>query len=116
MAVIDPSDKSIKGLIAFARALSAETTSVIAAGFQQSFRGPSGATIVIGHTMPNTNYQVHVTPVEPPGDSGQFATNPLRYLGNFYVGNKTTTTFTVYNTGSADTGAIPLRFDWAVLA
>lgn len=115
MAVIDPSDKSIKGLIAFARDLSAETTSVIAAGFQQSFRGPDGATIVIGHTMPNTNYQVHVTPVavETPGE---FATNPLRYLGNFYVGNKTTTTFTVYNTGSADTGTIPLRFDWAVLA
>ena len=113
MAVSDPSDKSIKGLIAFARDLSAETTSVIAAGFQQSFRGPSGATIVIGQTMPNTNYQVHVTPVETPGD---FTTNPLRYLGNFYVGNKTTTTFTVYNTGSADAGAIPLRFDWAVLA
>lgn len=55
--------------------------------------------ISIGVTMPNTNYVVTITPEE----------DTQSYVGEFYITNKTTTTFGVVNDGSGQTA-----FRWAV--
>lgn len=65
------------------------------------FNSIEGITISLGSVAPNINYIVNISPSSDP-DGG---------LGEYWVGEKTTTTFKVYCSGSTTNTA----FDWMVM-
>ena len=64
-----------------------------------SFNGIAGTLIGLGVTLDDTGYSVSVTP-----------TQDSENVGAIYIGNKTTSTFTVYCTGTGTA-----TFDWMVV-
>ena len=69
-----------------------------------TFAGVTGDTINIGATLPGTSYRVAVTPL------GVNAAD-LASIGPVGVGNKTTSSFDVFNLGS-EAGT---QFDWILI-
>jgi len=63
---------------------------------QSNFAGVTGVDITMSSPKTSTNYRVLITPTEDPAGN----------LGEVYVDRKTTTSFTVYNSGTAVTGFI----------
>jgi len=66
-----------------------------------TFNTTIGRTIPIGKTLANSDYKVCITPTS----------NPLGYLGEYWVDSKTNTTFVVKNSGSTTTAT----FDWVII-
>ena len=69
-------------------------------GGSGTFNGTTGDTITIGVTLPGTSYRVSVTPIGANSED----------VGAIWVDGKTTTQFTVKNTGSS-----VIDFDWMLL-
>lgn len=67
-------------------------------GGSSNFAGTTGVIITFAAAEADTNYRVSIVPTESPGGN----------LGEFWA-VKTTTTLTVYNSGTATTA-----FDWSI--
>lgn len=78
--------------------LEAGGTGGIIEGGSSNFAGTAGVVITFAAAEDDTDYRVNITPTESPGGN----------LGEFWA-IKTTTTLTVYNSGTATTA-----FDWSI--